>query len=279
MPVVAVLVAACGDDSLPDSGGSSSTAPPAAPAVIAHPTDPDVAVVRIESGAGGFTTPEFAFGQIPDMVVGGDGRLVRPGPQIEIYPAPMLPALESAQLSEAEVQALLALADQFGLLAAPPDYEAAAPEVTDVGSTIVTLSVRGETFVHSAYALGFDTETDQPRQRLSDFVTAVREALFPEVTAEVFSPEQYAVGWMEVDLDEYEGSDVEPTVVPWPESFGALAEHCTLIDGIAVTEALASANQLTFFSYVPNDTPAASDATARTVRVLLRPILPGSEGC
>lgn len=272
-PVLAAVLAACGDDSSTDGAGSGTEPPAPAPGAIEHPTDPMAVVLRIGSGVGGFTTPEYAFAQLPELVIGGDGRLVRPGPQIEIYPQPILPALQSTELSEAEVQALLALADDAGLLADPPDYDATDPGVTDVGSTIVTLGAKGGTFVHSAYALGMETEPDEARQRLSAFVAAAQELVGRLTGDEVFVPEQFAIGWMDVDATEYADSDIEPTVVPWPDSFGSPEGECLMVDGTVVTEALSAANQLTFFSV------ASDGGEARTVRLLLRPVLPGSQTC
>lgn len=279
-PLAATMVAACGDDTSTDRGEPAApttdpaTTPAPAPGAIEHPTDPAVPVVRVETGRDGFMIVEAAYAQLPVFVVSGDGTLVRPGPQIEIYPQPLLPALETSRLTEEQIQSLLALADEHGLLAPPPDYDAVTPPVADAGSTIVTLGARGETFVHRAFALGMEEQPDEARSRLAAFVEAAA-ALVGEAAAaggEVYTAAEYAVGWMEVDLASFE-SEIEPRVVPWPEALGAMGEDCVVVDGAAVTEALATADQLTFFTR-----PGATDPDS-AVRIMLRPLLPGSDAC
>ena len=49
-----------------------------------------------------------------------DGRAIVRGPQIAIYPAPVLPNLQVEQLSAADLDALVDAARDAGLLATPP---------------------------------------------------------------------------------------------------------------------------------------------------------------
>jgi len=314
-PLVANLLAACGDDATVDragdtggspgtGGATTSTVPGSTPGPtgpIEHPTGASDVLLRIASGVGGFTTTDYAFAQLPTLVVGGDGLLVRPGPQLMIYPGPLLPALESAQLADDQVQALLRAASDAGLLAAPPDYDAHAPQVTDVGSTIVTVTAGGSTFVHSAYALGLETETDPARKRLADFVALVTGNLASVLGAEpagaVYRPDAYAIGTTPAAMPDQSATgttipvvggtasevvvtpdtapgDPQPRIVPWPASFGTPSpgtdeQWCVELDGAVVEDALRTADQLTYFDI--------GDGTV--VRVLLRPILPGSDRC
>jgi hypothetical protein len=278
-PLVASFVAACGSDA--DEGSGSPDSDPTTPTqpvgAITFPTGAGEVVVRIDTAVGGFNPPEWAFAQIPSSVVSGDGRTVMPGPQIEIYPPPLLPALQSTSLTEAQVGQLLARADSLGLLATPPDYESTQPPVADAGSTVVTFNANGATYVHSAPSLGLEQQPDEARQRLSDFVefatSFVAERAATE--SEVFEPESYVIGTMAVNTAEY-ADDVAPTVVPWPAAFGVapVGEDCATIDGAAVRSELATANQLTFFVL-----PTQDDTAEMVVRLLLRPSLPGSTDC
>ena len=53
---------------------------------------PDDLVLRIDV-SGGFLAPGVALTHLPMFSLYGDGRVIREGPQIEIYPQPALPAI------------------------------------------------------------------------------------------------------------------------------------------------------------------------------------------
>ena len=87
---------------------STACAAPTAPGAasspsIAHGTGPGDLVLRW-GYEGGFTPPEFQLTNLPSFSLYGDGTVVRPGPQIEIYPGPALPALESFVVEPAGVR-------------------------------------------------------------------------------------------------------------------------------------------------------------------------------
>ena len=88
--------------------------------------------------------------------------------------------------------------------------------------TVLTINADGESFVHSAYALGMgDPQETGVRKtlldattKLSDVVTAAGEAnLGPE---EPFEPTAYRFQSRVVDPSELAGQDPAPTVVDWP---------------------------------------------------------------
>lgn len=259
-PLVASLLAACGE--------RRETEGQAAPVIETFPAPlPNSLMLRIDHGVGAFTTPDYAFAEIPAFVLQADGLLVRPGPQIEIYPPPMLPALESVQLTTDERSSLMSLAEEAGLAATPPDYAATAPPVADAGATLVTIVSGGETYVHRAEALGMEDSDDPARSALASFVSKAEAFVGGLTTAgEVYHPSQYVVGFLEVDPSVVAGSvgDVAPTVVAWPAAFGAPVAEGTPLAATVVEEALATANQLTFFT-LPD---------GRTAQLLLRPVLP-----
>ncbi|MCU1397506.1 MAG: hypothetical protein JWN62_615 [Acidimicrobiales bacterium] len=66
----------------------------------------------------------------------------------------------------------MALAAHLGLLAPPPDYP--SPGTTDLETTEVSVTDSTGTYVHDAYALGFEAETGA-RKRLLDFVDALSD--------------------------------------------------------------------------------------------------------
>src|SRR5687768_7633938 len=90
-----LTLAACADSPVdPGAGG------------IDRSTAPDVALVKI-AYEGGFVPIEWTYTNFPFYSLYGDGTLIVPGAQIEIYPGPALPAISSRQVDEAGVQAIL----------------------------------------------------------------------------------------------------------------------------------------------------------------------------
>jgi len=274
---LAVGVAACGDDTVEEgTPQSEDTLPPVADG-YRHPTGADEVVIEFAQ-VGGFVPQEVAFQQTPTLLISGDGRAFSPGAQIEIYPGPLLPAVQVQTITEEGIQAILADAAEAGLLA-DVDYEAPTT-IADAATARLTISVDGETFVHEAYALGmtspdgYGEETSAERQALADFVTQLGD-LATMVGAEhlgelaPYEPEAYAVEAIPVeDLSAFGGDGIEPTVVEWPAAITvrlADATSCTELPAAEVGTTLAEADTLTFFS----------DGGV-TYQVLARPVLPGS---
>jgi len=222
---------------------------------------------------GGFTTREFAFQRTPNVLVAGDGRAFSPGAQIEIYPGPLLPAVQVWTLGEDEIQEVLGAAADAGLLA---EVEYVQPtNIADATTAVVTINANGETFVHEAYALGIGdgpggAESTPERQALRDFVSELVTIISPSPTAdaELYEPEAYAIEALPVeDLSVYGSDGIEPTVVGWPADASvrlADASSCTVIAAGEVDGVFATANQLTFF-----------DDAGVVYQVLVRPVLPG----
>lgn len=210
-PVVAALLAACGDtteetaDTAPATTASTSTpvtgAPTTAlettvpatevPATGGPATDPASTVAGTATGSaidrpvgaddvviriayeGGFVPPGAAFAELPLLLVAGDGRSYQQGVTTEEFPGALVRPIEVRTISETGIQRLLALAGDAGLLAPPPDY-AGADNVADAADTVVTINAAGATFEHRAYALGLDSdggESSPARQALADFVS------------------------------------------------------------------------------------------------------------
>lgn len=260
-----LTVAACGDDSQ-DAGSLDSvptpttatptTATPTVPGTTApvavpieHPVGADDVVLRI-GYEGGFVPVDVIFQNLPTLLVTGDGRLIVVGPVAEIYPGPLLPNLQVRTISEAGVQQLLAMAADHGLLT---QREYGNPtNIADAPDTVVTISANGETYEHRAYALGIDTETDELRSALADFVAeATGDWLYsdnPELGAEEpYVPEQFLIRATPVtDLSVYE---IEPTIVPWAEDIARLTDavECLALPADVGTQLFSDATQLTFF--------------------------------
>lgn len=265
----ALVLGACGDDTV-DPGSAGSTVPP--PAITTepsgnqryeHPDGADDVIVSIEF-VGGFMPMEAMFRQIPNLVATGDGRLFIPGPQIAIYPGPLLPNVQVGDIGEERLQALLRLADDHGLLAERV-YESPT-DIADAPDTVVTVRVGDETFVHRAYALGLgESESDEARAQLAAFVVAASAATVVDTVE--FVPAAFRVRAFAVD--DLTGFELEPTVIEWPVDQVELAAAggCVIIDAAEVGELFAAADQLTFFEQ--------GDVTYQLAAV---PVFPGS-GC
>ena len=260
-----VVLAACGDDSLPAADSvPAPTLPPVttAPPITTPPptTSPDYSyatgaddvVISVEY-EGGFVPLEMLFARTPVAQVTGDGRALSTGPVPAIYPGPLLPNVLQRTITPEATEELLALADELGLLA---DIAYARNDmVADAPDTVVTITVDGTTYEHRAYALGIDVEDDPDRDRLMQFVTAMtdlagtvgEDQLGPE---EPFASDDYLIRATPVDLATLD-FEVEPTVVEWPVDAPvrlADAADCAEIP-VAVGDPLfVDATALTFFT-------------------------------
>ena len=166
-----------------------------------------------------------------------------------------MPNVQVRTATEAGTQALLALANEYGLLA---EVEYASPtNIADAPNTVVAITADGVTYVHNAYALGTSgdgTESDPQRQALADFVTAATgDWLYgdnPELGPEAsFVAETFLIRALEVG--DMEPTDIEPTVVDWPADASVRlvdAGECAAVPAAEVAEMFADANQLTFFA-------------------------------
>lgn len=271
---VMLVLAACGDDgaapvtqpgdSIPTPTTTDPTGDASANDGFEHPTGADEMVVEIAS-EGGFMPVERVFTQLPTLLVAGDGRQYVQGPQIEIYPGPLLPNVQVSDVGEAGIQQLLELAAEHGLLT-DRDYD--TPEfVADAPDTVVTIRANGETYVHRAYALGIggldgSVETGD-RAELQAFIdAATADTLEGE---QAFEPDTFLVKATQVDdLSVYE---IEPTLVDWPADVSvalADASECAEVPAGEVAALFADAHQLTFF--VDGDV---------TYQVSVKPLLPG----
>ena len=94
---------------------------------------------------------EYTLGTTPFWSLFGDGTLIVPGPQIEIYPGPALPNLTATPVSEDGIQAILQAARDAGLMDGDENYGDMC--IADAANTVFTTTADGSTSVVSAYAL------------------------------------------------------------------------------------------------------------------------------
>ena len=89
---------------------------------------------------GGFMPQEFAFRQTPNVLISGDGQVFSPGAQIEIYPGPLLPAVQ-VQTHHRAGHSERAGGGRRGGLLADVDYTVDS-NVADASTATVTISRR-----------------------------------------------------------------------------------------------------------------------------------------
>ena len=155
LPLVAIAsfltlgLTACGDDSTstpatqPTTGESLppvTTPPPdttpgdTGADGIEHPTGADDVVLQISSRAAS-SPSTTTFAAPAGLLVTGDGRVIQQGPQIEIYPGPLLPNMHGTHGQRSRHPGSAALAEEHGLFA---DVEYSDPtNIADAPYTMV----------------------------------------------------------------------------------------------------------------------------------------------
>ena len=127
-------------------------------------SDDPSSVLLIVKDEGGFVPIEFIVGQGPRLVLFRDGTLIVSGPQIEIFPQPLLPNYQSIQLDEEEMLFVLEELDALGF--ADIDNEVndeAANMVADASTAITTFYNEEGAHTFSVYALGIGTQVTDAR--------------------------------------------------------------------------------------------------------------------
>jgi hypothetical protein len=124
---------------------------------------------------GGFVAPETTFARMPSFSLMGDGTIIEPGAQDAIYPGQALPPLLARTISEDGIQAILGAAIDAGLDHDETIGDLGSVGVSDMPTTVFTLSANGESHRVEAYALGMPGD-DRP-EGMSQTTWAARQAL------------------------------------------------------------------------------------------------------
>jgi hypothetical protein len=284
-----IVVAACsgGGASAPPSGGPSS-APSEAPsdaATIGHPTGATDVILQYEEG-GGFVMPAFTAASAPHFVLYGDGTLIVRDPAVEAPPAQgsafVMNPLQTAKLSEDQVQELLAYAlGEGGLAAARPEY--VNQMIADASTAFFTIDTDEIQKTVAVYALGFeDPANPGPDGPARAAFKKLADRLVGIAAGWAISPTEYAPEAYRVALIESPGA-VAPDVRTWPwegltlDGFQPSADP----DGLQFPHATMTAEQIAalgvtdFEGGFQNLIVTAPDGGAMTYTVAVRPLLPG----
>jgi hypothetical protein len=276
LALLTVIAAACANE----PGGSGDGG-------VDHPTGADEVVLRL-SYEGGFVPVEYTLTQFPAFTLYGDGRIVVPGPQIEIYPGPALPAMNQRIVTEDGMQAIIRAALDAGLGKGDRDVsDFGSTVIADASTAVFTFSANGRTSRVSVYALaelpekpeGMPDEEFEARAALNDLAQRLGslEQWLPEGSVGPDGP--FHADRYRIFVGPYRPAEELPQdPVAWPLATplspgdGDTAGYaCRAVRGEdrAVLAPLArEANQLT---------PWVS--AGEKYSVLFRPLLPDESGC
>jgi hypothetical protein len=259
--ILSLLLAAC-----------SGIGPSPSPGGITHPSG-DELVLRFEY-LGGFVPPEFTFTSFPAFTMLGDGRVIVPGAQIEIFPGPALPAVNVRQLTQAGIQAVLNAVAASGQFAASAEWRGAQNFVADAPDTVFTLNAEERTTTITVYGLGTFLPDEAPPNvavaelaahralnHLVEQLTTLESWLPPAAWAQPawqpYVPEAIRLLVRNADADPPDDSGIGNQELSWPAgddaaTFGAPTSfgefRCGVVSAAeadAWYEALTGANQLT----------------------------------
>ncbi len=279
--MVALIATAC--------VGTTGAAPSGSPSD--KPVDPDQVIFRVRWD-GGFVTPEMLLGRLPIIVVYADGRVITQGPQIAIYPGPLMPNLQERTLSAAALDRLVALARDTDLLKTI-HYD--FPGIADAPDTVLEINLDGQSYRVSAYALaeggvdiapgdgGLDPAAVEGRAALREFIDALTG-----IPAADFVDEEHP--FVMTALRIYAGKAVvvpnselpgEQPAIDWPLQDLATAGEAVENSPIDVRCQVVEGNDLA--TVLPLLEAANILSPFRTGDALysftVRPLLPGDTGC
>lgn len=282
--LLAIVFVACAD-ATPSSDGSGQTPTGG----IVHPAGSNQVVLRV-ANEGGFVPIDYMLSSMPNFSLYGDGTLITLGAQIEIYPAPALPAIRRQHLTEDGLQAVLGAALQAGLGTDRDMTDLGSVGIADASTTVFTLNANGEEHTVRVYALGelgerppgMSRDEFQARADLQAFVAKLArlERWLPDGSIGEATP--YDATSARLFVSEYQGDPaLHQGPVTWPLSQPLTGSEtgtepggygCLAVTGADWTDTLApaaqSANQLT---------PWVSEG--RRWAILFRPLLPDEHGC
>jgi len=253
------------------------------------PVDPDQVVFRV-SWDGGFVTPEMLLGRLPIIIVYADGRVITQGPQLAIYPGPLMPNLVEHTLSQAALDRLIELAHDKDLLKTI-HYD--FPGIADAADTVLEINLDGRSYRVSAYALA-EAGVEPGDVALDPAVVEGRAALREIIDALTAIPASEFVDeghpFVMAALRIYAGKAVivpnselpgEQPAIDWPlddlATAGEAVENspidvrCQVIerdDLVTVLPLLEAANSLQAFR-----------SEGELYSFTVRPLLPGETGC
>ena len=261
LTVATLLLAACGEPELADT---------------LKLTDDPASVLLIVKDEGGFVPIEFIVGQGPRMVLLRDGTLIVSGPQIEIFPQPLLPNYQAIKLGEEDMLFVLEELEALGFAEIENEVnDEAANMVADASTAVTTFYNQDGAHTFSVYALGIGTQvTDGRVPILANLVEHLSQIGFSQPGAAYEWEALEVLAGLPLFPEEPDFANVQP----WPLDVGfdemtdiGFAWRCASYTGEEAQTLLglfASANQVTTWD---------DGNTEYSIKV--RPLFPQQEPC
>lgn len=276
--ILLILLMSCAD----------APADPGAGSGIDHSTEGHDVLVRV-AFEGGFVAPEWTYRSLPGFSLYGDGTLILPGAQIELYPGPALPSISTRTVTEEGIQTTLE--EALGSIQGVPDemLDMGSVGLADVPTTVITIRAGDVDRTIKVYGLSELTERPQhmsdeefqARSRLQQLVTKLEGLATWLPDGSLGTETSYEGSGARLFVSEYRKVDLPQEPITWPleeslDRFGAFANgsdmyRCGVVEGAgwaALRESASQANELTPWS----------ESGAR-FSILFRPLLPGERGC
>ena len=222
---------------------------------------------------GGFVPVEVALNNGPRYTVLGDGRLIYQGVQTLQFPGPLVPPYMVAQLSDSQMNAILAMVEDMGLPEIDEERDDSALDfVADASTEVIRYWDDNGEHVYSVYALGIE---EQPTDRNAAFLELIEtlDRFTAEAPAEPYQADEIRVvaGFGFVDPEFSDERD-------WPfddDDFGGWTElpngwFCRTYES-DVLSAFGDAHQATVWTH--------PDGTSDPLTLLVRPLIPGETAC
>jgi hypothetical protein len=265
--------------------------PPADPGAgngIDHSTDGHDVLVRV-AHEGGFVAPEWTYRSLPSFSLYGDGTLVMPGAQIELYPGPALPSISTRTVTDVGIQTTLE--EVLHSIQGVPDemLDMGSVGMADVPTTVITVHAGDVDRTVEVYGLSELTERPErmseeefrARGRLQELVTKLGGLGTWLPDGSLGTETMYEGSGARLFVSEYQKIDLPQEPVRWPlgnnlDRFGDMATgsdtyRCGVVEGVewaTLREAASRANELTPWT----------EAGTR-FSILFRPLLPDEKGC
>jgi hypothetical protein len=235
--------------------------------------DPDSILLSVTS-AGGFVPVEFMVNQGPHLVLTRGGQLIHQGPQIEIYPGPLLANWQVSQLDEESMLFVLEELDALNFDEIGQVENNDATGVADAPITTVRFYNQDGEHSFAVYALGISEDSTDSRvpilanlvDRLGTMTGASATSYMPEMI-------QVVAGVGAGEIDEAVANVRE---WPLPVSYEDMTEigfdwRCAAYEGEEAQNLLsvfAEANQATRWTLGEVD-----------YQILVRPLFPEETPC
>jgi hypothetical protein len=276
--ILLILLMSCAD----------APADPGAGSGIDHSTDGHDVLVRV-AFEGGFVPLEWTYRSLPSFSLYGDGTLVLPGAQIELYPGPALPAIATRTMTEEGIQTTLE--EALGSIRGVPDemLDMGSVGLADVPTTVITIRAGDVDRTIKVYGLSELTERPQhmsaeefqARGQLQQLVTKLEGLATWLPDGSLGTETSYEGSGARLFVSEYRKGDLPQEPITWPlqedlDRFGDVVigsetYRCGIVEGTEWTtlrEAASQANELT---------PWTESGTRFSI--LFRPLLPDERGC